>query len=84
MSHLLGYKKYGRHKLREFGKKIMDLCFNSNPPTEWKKVVDSGLNKWKWSSLQAVISKLTWGATIQCHSWIQRNKIVQGEQVKSE
>ena len=43
-----------------------------------------GFNKWKWSSLQAVISKLTWGATIQCHSWIQRNKIVQGEQVKSE
>jgi len=43
----------------------MDLCLNSNPPTEWKKVVDSGLNKWKWSSLQAVISKLTRGATIQ-------------------
>ncbi|KAK7852808.1 hypothetical protein CFP56_038019 [Quercus suber] len=43
----------------------MDLCLNSNPPTEWKKVVDSGLNKRKWSSLQAVISKLTWGATIQ-------------------
>lgn len=52
----------------------MDLCFNYNPPTEWKKVVDSGMNKWKWSSLQVVISKLTWGATIQCHIYLDSKK----------
>lgn len=49
---------------REFGKKIMDLCLNSNPHTEWEKVVDWGRCKWKGSGVQATISKPSWGATI--------------------
>ena len=64
----------------------MDLYLNSNPHTEWEKVVDWGIG----TNGKGVVYKLL---LVSCHGelqssslhiWIQRNKNVHSKQVKSE
>lgn len=53
---------------REFGKKTMDLCLNSNPHTEWEKVVDWG----RCTNGKGVVYKQL---LVSCHGELQSSSL---------
>lgn len=61
---------------------VMQKCLQIDIPTGWEEILSKGIKEWRSKSLQAVVCKLAWGASIY-NIWRQRNDVKHENQIRS-